>query len=115
MEITLVFIYYIAHMLSFMEIKRCHFPHIVNCINYLLLRSGCLFSVLCSVGVLYELSSLGYKEKIFRIEYSLEISFQKKKLLSITVLGRTMLPLFLISRTYERVIFHGKMDFAGEI
>ena len=28
------------------------------------------------VGVLYELSSLGYKEKIFRIEYSLEISFQ---------------------------------------
>ena len=70
MEITLVFIYYIAHMLSFLEIKRCLFPLIVNCINYLSLRSGCLFSVLCGVGVLYELSSLGCKEKIFRIEYS---------------------------------------------
>lgn len=29
-----------AHMHLFLELKICHFPHVVNCINYLSMRSG---------------------------------------------------------------------------
>ena len=39
LEITLVFTT-TAHMHLFLGLKICHFPHVVNHINYLSVRSG---------------------------------------------------------------------------
>lgn len=65
-ETTLVFIFY-AHTHVLQELKPFRFSH-------LSLRSGDSFSVLGWVGRLHKLSSLGYKERTFKVESSLETS-----------------------------------------